>query len=46
LFYPFEQFLNNWFIPVMSVSLPVMVIEAIVGSYIGYKIYKRVEKLV
>ena len=46
LFYPFEQFLNNWFIPVMSVSLPVMIIEAIVGSYIGYKIYKRVEKLV
>jgi hypothetical protein len=45
LFYPFEQFLNNWFIPVMSVSLPVMIVEAVAGGYIGYKIYRRVEKL-
>jgi hypothetical protein len=45
LFFPFESFLNNYFIPVFSVMLPVMVIEAIAGSYIGYKIYRRVEKL-
>jgi len=24
--------------------LPVMIIEAIAGGYLGYKIYKRVEK--
>jgi hypothetical protein len=45
LFYPFERFLNNWFIPIMSVMLPIMIIEAIAGSYIGYKIYRRVERL-
>jgi hypothetical protein len=33
-------------IQVMSIMLPVMIIEAIAGSYIGYKIYRRVEKLV
>jgi hypothetical protein len=45
LFHPFEQFLANWFIPVMSVSLPVMIVEAIAGGYLGYKIYRRVEKI-
>jgi len=45
LFFPFESFLNNYFIPVFSVMLPVLIIEAIAGSYIGYKIYRRVEKL-
>jgi hypothetical protein len=29
----------------MSVMLPIMIIEAIAGGYIGYKIYRRVEKL-
>jgi hypothetical protein len=45
LFHQFERFMANWFIPVMSVMLPVMIIEAIAGSYIGYRIYRRVEKL-
>jgi len=45
LFYPFEAFMKNWFIPVVSVMLPIMIIEALAGSYIGYKIYLRVEKL-
>ena len=45
LYYPFEALLNNWFLPVMSVMLPVSIIEAIAGSYIGYKIYRRVEKV-
>lgn len=45
LFYPFEALLENWFIPIMSVMLPVVIIEAVAGSYIGYKIYGRVEKL-
>jgi hypothetical protein len=46
LFFPFESFLKNWFIPVMSVMLPIMILEALAGGYIGYKIYRRVEKLV
>lgn len=45
LFYPFEALLKTWFLPVMSVMLPVLIIEAIAGSYIGYKIYRRVEKV-
>jgi len=31
--------------PIMSLILPLMIIEAIAGSYIGYKIYRRVEKI-
>ena len=45
LFYPLQGILATWFIPVMSVMLPIMIIEAIAGGYIGYKIYRRVEKL-
>jgi hypothetical protein len=42
---PFEAVFRNWFIPIILVMLPVIIIEAIVGGYIGYKIYRRVEKL-
>jgi len=45
LFYPFEAFLNNWFIPIMSVMLPVMIIEGLAGGYLGYQIYRRVKIL-
>ncbi len=45
LFYPFESFFNNYFIPVFSLMLPVMIIEALAGSFIGYKIFGRVEKI-
>lgn len=45
LFVPMEVFFPNY-IPVISVMFPIMIIEAIVGSYIGYKIYRRVENLV
>lgn len=45
LFAPLEEFLTTWFVPVMSLMLPIMIIEAIVGSYLGYKIYQRVEKI-
>lgn len=31
-------------LPFMFVMLPIIIIEAIAGSYIGYKIYRRVEK--
>jgi len=44
LFYPFETFLNNWFIPTMSV-LPVIILEGLVGGYLGYQIYRRVKTL-
>jgi hypothetical protein len=45
LFVPFESYFNNYFVPVFSVMLPVILIEALAGSYLGYKIYRRVEKI-
>jgi hypothetical protein len=45
LFYPLQGVIATWFIPVMSIMLPVMVIEAIAGGYIGYQIYRRVERI-
>jgi hypothetical protein len=42
---PLEEVLEKWFIPIMSIILPIMIIEAIVGGYIGHKIYTRVAKL-
>ena len=42
LFVPIDEFIETWFIPVMSMMLPIIIIEAIAGSYIGYKIYQRV----
>ena len=44
LFVPMEEAVA-WFVPVMSVMLPIMIIEAVAGSYLGYKIYQRVEKI-
>jgi hypothetical protein len=44
-FFPVEAVIANWFIPIMSVMLPVMIVEAIAGGYIGYKIYRKVEKM-
>jgi hypothetical protein len=46
LFYPFEAVLEYWFIPIMLTMLPVIIIEAVAGSYLGYRIYRRVENLV
>jgi len=45
LFYPLQEVIATWFIPVMSIMLPVMIVEAIVGGYIGHKIYQRVKKI-
>lgn len=42
---PFEAVLRTWFFPVICVVLPVIVIEAISGGYLGYKTYLRVAKL-
>jgi hypothetical protein len=46
LFFRFELALQFWFIPVMSVMLPVIIVEAILGAIIGYEIFRRVEKIV
>lgn len=45
LFAPIEQFIAEWFVPVMSVMLPIMIVETVAGSSLGYKIYRRVEKI-
>jgi hypothetical protein len=42
---PIEEVMEIWFIPVFSVMLPIMIAEAAAGSYIGYKIYKRVKNI-
>jgi len=42
---PLEEVLEKWFIPIMSVMLPIMIIEAIAGGYLGYQIYRRVKKV-
>jgi hypothetical protein len=43
-FYSFEGLMEFWFIPIMLILIPIMVIEGVIGGYIGYKIYRRVEK--
>jgi hypothetical protein len=45
LVYPLENVLTLFFIPAMTIGLPIMLIEAIAGGYIGHKIYRRVEKI-
>jgi hypothetical protein len=45
LYFPFESVIQYWFIPVALVMLPIMILEAIIGGSIGYKIYRRVERL-
>ncbi len=42
---PFEAVLRTWFIPIILVSFPMIIGEAIAGGYIGHKIYRRVQKL-
>jgi hypothetical protein len=44
LFIPMETVIEV-VAPFMFVMLPIIIIEAIAGSYIGYKIYGRVEKI-
>lgn len=43
--YTFQGLIIYWFIPIMSILIPIMVIEGLVGGFTGYKIFKRVEKL-
>ena len=44
-FYSFEGVLNNWFIPIMLILIPIMVIEGIIGGFTGYKIHGRVKRI-
>jgi hypothetical protein len=44
LFMPMEIVIGT-IVPFMFLMLPIIIIEAIPGSYIGYKIYRRVEKI-
>ena len=44
-FYSFELIMETWFIPIMSMMLPIIIIEAIVGGYLGYQFYRRVKKV-
>ena len=43
-FYPWEGVIASWSI-IMPFLLPIIVIEAILGCYIGYKIYTRVKNI-
>ena len=43
--YPINSVLNIFLIPTLTVGLPIMVIEAILGAIIGYKIFQRVENI-
>jgi hypothetical protein len=44
LFIPMEDVIA-YFVTVLIVWLPIIIVEAVAGSYIGYKIYRRVEKI-
>jgi len=44
LFIPMEAVVT-YFVTVLIVWLPIIIVEAVAGSYIGYKIYRRVEKI-
>ena len=44
LFYPWEGVIASWSV-IMPFLLPIIVIEAILGGYIGYKIYVRVKDI-
>ena len=43
LFIPMAAVIS--YFSLVTVMLPIIIIEAIAGSYIGYKIYRRVEKI-
>jgi hypothetical protein len=44
LVFPWEGVIASWSL-IMPFMLPIMTIEAVVGGYIGYKIYLRVKKV-
>ena len=43
--YPLESVLRIFFIPTMTIGLPIIMIEAIAGAIIGYKIFRRVKNV-
>jgi len=44
-FFSFEGLMNVWFIPIMSILIPIMVIEGLMGGYTGYKIFQRLKNI-
>ena len=44
LFIPMEAVIT-YFVTIGIVWLPIIIVEAVAGSYIGYKIYRRVERI-
>jgi hypothetical protein len=45
LVYPLESVLKVFFIPTMTIGLPIMMISAIAGAIIGHRIFRRVENI-
>jgi hypothetical protein len=45
LVYPLENVIKFFFIPTMTIGLPIMIISAIAGAIIGFRIYRRIEKI-
>jgi hypothetical protein len=45
LFVPLDEVIINWVIPIMPLMFPIMVVEALVGSNIGYNLYRKVNKI-
>jgi hypothetical protein len=41
----FEGLMIHWFIPIMSILIPIMVLEGLKGGYTGYKIFQRVKNI-
>ena len=44
MFYELEPVIATWYM-IMPLILPIMLIEAIAGGYLGYKIFQRVKKI-
>ena len=43
--YPVENVITFFFIPTMTIGLPIMLISAIAGAIIGYRVFRRVENM-
>jgi hypothetical protein len=43
--YPMENVITFFFIPTITIGLPITLISAIAGAIIGYRIYRRVKKI-
>ena len=39
----FEAILRTWFFPIILVSFPMIIVEAVAGAYIGHRIFRKIE---